>query len=803
MNYIMSKKYYITPSLVIVESPAKCSKIQQYLGNCYKVIASYGHLRELNSIKNITFNNNNTVDLKFDIINNKIKRKQIEVIKNEIKKCDEVILASDSDREGEAIAWHICQLFNLDVNKCKRIVFNEVTETAINHAIKNPRTINMDLVYAQQARQVLDLLVGFKISPVLWKFITYNAKNSLSAGRCQTPALGLVYDNQIEINEQEKKKNYNTIGYFTTLNLPFELNKRFEKEAELSNFLELCKTHDYMYKCSPPTKVNKTQPEPFTTSKLQQTVSNELRYSPKDTMKLCQSLYEGGYITYMRTDSKTYSKDFVDSVKPYVLSNYDAKYLRNDIDTLVSNSKPPTKKKSTSSFTSKSTKKPLTQDAHEAIRPTNILTTCLNGKVGNKEARVYKLIWENTLESCMSKAVYHSIKSTVSAPSELLFQKNTEQVYFPGWKIVKNKNESKNDDFVYLQTIPNDTIINYRRIRSTVTITNMKSHYTEAKLVQLLEEKGIGRPSTYSMLLDKIQERSYVKKEDIAGEKIECKDYELVDNTIKQTTEERVFGNEKNKLVITSLGMIVMKFLREHFSELFKYEYTKNMEDDLDIISKGEGNIYTLCNDCNQSMENLISNLRGKAKLEFKIDDNHTYMVGKYGPVIKCVENTDDNQETITYKSVKQNIDLNKLENQEYAVSDIVLDLSDKKNDNILGVYDNENVFLKKSKYGIYIQWGKNTKSLKTLKNKNMETITLEDVLPFLESGSNIVRDITENISIRNGPRGHYIYFKTAKMKKPKFFDIKKFNLQYTELDYTTCDIELFQNWCKDTHKIP
>lgn len=799
MNYIMSKKYYITPSLVIVESPAKCSKIQQYLGNCYKVIASYGHLRELNSIKNITFNNNNTVDLKFDIISNKIKRKQIEVIKNEIKKCDEVILASDSDREGEAIAWHICQLFNLDVNKCKRIVFNEVTETAINHAIKNPRTINMDLVHAQQARQVLDLLVGFKISPVLWKFITYNAKNSLSAGRCQTPALGLVYDNQIEINEQEKKKNYNTIGYFTTLNLPFELSKRFEKEAELSNFLELCKTHDYLYKCSPPTKVNKTQPEPFTTSKLQQTVSNELRYSPKDTMKLCQSLYEGGYITYMRTDSKTYSKDFVDSVKPYVLSNYDAKYLRNDIDTLVSNSKPPTKKKSTS----KSAKKPLTQDAHEAIRPTNILTTCLNGKAGNKEARVYKLIWENTLESCMSKAVYHSIKSTVSAPSELLFQKNTEQVYFPGWKIVKNKNESKNDDFVYLQTIPNDTIINYRRIRSTVTITNMKSHYTEAKLVQLLEEKGIGRPSTYSMLLDKIQERSYVKKEDIAGEKIECKDYELVDNNIKQTTEERVFGNEKNKLVITSLGMIVMKFLREHFSELFKYEYTKNMEDDLDIISKGEGNMYTLCNDCNQSMENLISNLRGKAKLEFKIDDNHTYMVGKYGPVIKCIENNDDNQETISYKSVKQNIDLNKLENQEYAVSDIVLDLSDKKNDNILGVYDNENVFLKKSKYGIYIQWGKNTKSLKTLKNKNMETITLEDVLPFLESGSNIVRDITENISIRNGPRGHYIYFKTAKMKKPKFFDIKKFNLQYTELDYTTCDIELFQNWCKDTHKIP
>lgn len=801
MNYIMSKKYYITPSLVIVESPAKCSKIQQYLGNCYKVIASYGHLRELNSIKNITFNNNNTVDLKFDIINNKIKRKQIEVIKNEIKKCDEVILASDSDREGEAIAWHICQLFNLDVNKCKRIVFNEVTETAINHAIKNPRTINMDLVHAQQARQVLDLLVGFKISPVLWKFITYNAKNSLSAGRCQTPALGLVYDNQIEINEQEKKKNYNTIGYFTTLNLPFELNKRFEKEAELSNFLELCKTHDYLYKCSPPTKVNKTQPDPFTTSKLQQTVSNELRYSPKDTMKLCQSLYEGGYITYMRTDSKTYSKDFVDSVKPYVLSNYDAKYLRNDIDTLVSNSKPTTKKKSTSSSTS--TKKPLTQDAHEAIRPTNILTRCLNGKVGNKEARVYKLIWENTLESCMSKAVYHSIKSTVSAPSELLFQKNTEQVYFPGWKIVKNKNELKNDDFVYLQTIPNDTIINYRRIRSTVTITNMKSHYTEAKLVQLLEEKGIGRPSTYSMLLDKIQERSYVKKEDITGEKIECKDYELVDNNIKQTTEERVFGNEKNKLVITSLGMIVMKFLREHFSELFKYEYTKNMEDDLDIISKGEGNMYTLCNDCNQSMENLISNLRGKAKVEFKIDDNHTYMVGKYGPVIKCIENNDDNQETISYKSVKQNIDLNKLENQEYAVADIVLDLSDKKNDNILGVYDNENVFLKKSKYGIYIQWGKNTKSLKTLKNKNMETITLEDVLPFLESGSNIVRDITENISIRNGPRGHYIYFKTAKMKKPKFFDIKKFNLQYTEVDYTTCDIELFQNWCKDTHNIP
>ena len=532
----MSKKYSTTTTLIIVESPSKCKKIEEYLGPGYKCVPSYGHLRELSSLKNINFENN--FEPTYTIIDNAIKKKQIDFLKKEIKSADEVILATDDDREGEAIGWHICKLFNLDVNKTKRIVFNEITESALQKAIKNPTKINMNIVHAQQARQILDLLVGFQVSPMLWKYISKNSENSLSAGRCQTPALRLVYDNQKEINEAKEKEKYNTTGFFTNMNIPFDLTPqgKFDTKDSVIEFLDGSAEFDHIYTCSKPVIVFKKAPEPFTTSRLQQTASNELHFSPKETMKVCQSLYEGGYITYMRTDSKKYSKEFIASTKDYIIRTHNEKYINENINNLINTNDVEKDKKDNN----------LAQEAHEAIRPTNISLKDLPDKLDSKEKRMYKLIWDNTLESCMSSASFYSITANILALNNLKFAYTSELINFPGWKIVSKKYISElnpdNKEYQYLQSIKQNQIIPYKKIISKVTLTNIKSHYTEARLVQLLEEKGIGRPSTFAMLIDKIQERGYVKREDVKGKEISCADFELENGEIFEIESKREFG---------------------------------------------------------------------------------------------------------------------------------------------------------------------------------------------------------------------------------------------------------------------
>ena len=301
----------MTYSLIIVESPAKCSKIESLLGPGYKCIASYGHIREIKGGLS-ALNINDNFNVNFTISDT--KKQQVTKIKKMIKDAKEVILASDDDREGESIAWHICETFKLPLKKTKRIIFHEITKSALVKAVNNTTLVNMRQVHAQLARQILDILVGFKISPILWEKISYTSSSSLSAGRCQTPALRLVYDNQKSIDASPGKKVYNTNGYFTSMDLPFSLNYNYENEEDISNFLEETVNHVHIYTCSKERKLIKKPPEPFTTSTLQQAASNELHMSPKRTMSLCQKLYESGYITYMRTDSKTYSKEFIDDL---------------------------------------------------------------------------------------------------------------------------------------------------------------------------------------------------------------------------------------------------------------------------------------------------------------------------------------------------------------------------------------------------------------------------------------------------------------------------------------------------------
>ena len=826
--------------LVIVESPSKCKKIEKYLNdnddlNIYEVVATMGHINELKSLENIDIKNNFTC--KYDLI--EAKKKNTDAIKKKIKTVDEVIIACDADREGEGISYAICEVFKLSVTKTKRIIFNEITEQAILEAIKNPLTINMNIVHAQQTRQILDLIVGFKVTPALWKYVSRNTEHSLSAGRCQTPALRLIYDNQNEINNSPGKKIYSTTGYFTNKNIPFVLNKNYETEEEIIDFLDGTSTNDHIYTCSQPTKSFRSQPEPFTTSRIQQTASNELHYSPKDTMKICQKLYEAGYITYMRTDSKKYSKEFIDSATSYIKHFYNENYINEKINDLCNHQTqkneletredPETtgkdnKDKKEKKYKVKRATKKVAKDkkvgeekevnqkieAHEAIRPTDISLKELPDETDSKEKRLYKLIWSNTLESCMSQASYYVITASLSGYNNTKFSCVSEQIDFLGWKIVQTKKQDdkeKESHYNYLQTLKQTSLMPVKKVVSTVLLKDTKSHYTEAKLVNILEENGIGRPSTFSSIVEKIQERIYVKKQDVKGKEILCKDYELDENKeIVEIETKREFGNEKGKLVIQPLGIIVIEFLIKKFDELFNYDFTRQMEDDLDKISKGEKDWREVCKICNEKIDAFIENLAYDKKVEIKIDDAHVYMIGKYGPVIKCIK---DN----SFKGIKKDLDIDmyKLENGGYNLEDIIEEklstkdnpsTEDKKQDGVvLGVYENESVLLRKGKFGLYVTWGEKSKTLKELGNRPIESINFEEVEKILTNseatGSNIVRTISENLSIRKSAKGDYVFFKTSKMKKPSFFNLTGINE-----DYKTCELDVLKSWIKDKYGV-
>ena len=774
-----------TTTLIIVESPAKCNTIESYLGPGYKCVASFGHFRELATLKNIDIENG--FSLKYSII--ETKQKQIDLISKLIKTADEVVLATDDDREGEAIAWHICDYFKLNVATTKRIIFNEITEPALQRAIRNPTTVNMNIVNAQKARQVLDILVGFKITPMLWKCISTQYDSSLSAGRCQSPALRIIYDNQQEINSSPGTIVYNTVGYFTNHNIPFDLNKQFTTQDETTDFLDGTADFSHSYSCSKPVKVIKTSPEPFTTSRLQQVASNELRFSPKETMKTCQTLYEGGFITYMRTDSTRYSDEFLTTAQEYILSVYDERYIKEGFgEQLFSDKEAQTKEAQT--------KEAQTKEAHEAIRVTKILVKELPEGMGAREKRMYKLIWTNTLASCMSDAVYSSVTATITGFQNTKFVKTSEQQIFAGFKAVADGKTVKTDskDYQYLQTIDPTQPIQYKKVTSRQTMKNIKSHYTEARLVQLLEEKGIGRPSTFAMLVDKIQERGYVKKSDIEGREIDCKDYELSNGEIYETTTKRNFGQEHGKLIIQPIGVIVSEFLDKRFTDIFNYDYTKEMELSLDKISVGQNKMQDLCEQCNNQVDSLVGLLSNESKMEIRIDDNNTYLIGKYGPIVKCVEEV-DGKKTTTFKKVLDGVNVNTIENGN--IDEIVNDAPKAASSYILGKFDNEDVVLKKGKYGLYITWGKNSKTLKEFGNRPMESITFEEIEPLLSEGSNLIRMITSFLSIRKSAKGDYIFYKTPKMRKPSFHSLSGF-----EHDYTMCKIDILKSWIKDKYEV-
>ena len=771
-------------TLVIVESPAKCDKIEKYLGPGYKCIASFGHLQQLLSLKDLDVNNG--FKPLFTPIES--KKQQIERIKNKMLNAKEVVLATDDDREGEGIAWHICQLFDLSIESTKRIIFHEVTEKGLKDAIRSPTTLNMNIVNAQQGRQILDLIVGYKISPDLWQNIS--RKKGLSAGRCQTPALRLIYDNQKEIDESPGKLVYNTTGYFTSKNYPFILNYQYDNEDKMGEFLEESVEYNHKLSLEKTKKSLRKAPTPFTTSSLQQTSSNDLHISPKETMSICQKLYEAGYITYMRTDSKIYSKEFVLKTFTEIEKKYGEKYKSERIEELTTTSEKGEKK--TKKGKKKDEEKNNAQEAHEAIRPTQITISNLpeDSDFTNREKKMYNLIWRNTICSCMSDAIYLTMLAKISAPFKYEYRYTCEELEFDGWKILDKErgisilDEKANEAYNYLPKIK-DNEVNYNKITCKSSMKELKMHYTEAKLVQLLEQKGIGRPSTFSSLIEKIQERGYVKKDSIKGKKIKCLDFELVDNEINEIETDREFGNENNKLVMQPVGKMVIEFLINKYNNIFEYDYTKQMEDKLDEIAKGEMEYQELCKECLESINKELD-IKGEQKEIIQIDEDHIYMIGKNGPVIRKGEKT--------FISVRDDIDIDKLREGGYKLGEIIKQEVNRK----LGKYENKDIVLKRGKFGLYVEWGENKKSLNGI-NKNENNIELNDVIEFITSSGNInlVRELRKDLSIRKGKYGDYIFYKTEKMKTPKFLKLTGFNN-----DYKNCDKDLLLRWINETYKV-
>jgi DNA topoisomerase-1 len=803
-------------ALVIVESPAKCQKIESYLGkDKYTCLASFGHIREIaDGLKSIDVDREFAI--KFAIMSS--KHAQVAKLRAAIADASEVILATDDDREGEAIAWHLCQVFHLPVATTKRIIFHEITEPALRAAVAAPRVINMSLVLAQQARQVLDLIVGYKISPVLW---TYVAHTNLSAGRCQTPALRVVYENYKEIEASTATMVYTVSGIFTKLNLTFHLSTEIEStgdssgEACLERFIrETAAAPDAGFRATigsggVPKKTTKPPPRPYSTSTLQQAASNDLHLSPKDTMSVAQKLYEGGYITYMRTDSKVYSAEFVAKACEYIRKRFGGEGTSAEdlIGNLSGVSGSATTKDAPAAAATAAA-------AHEAIRPTDISRTLLPQSCHPREHKLYSMIHRNTLESLMAPAICQSLTMAISSPVAVVsgaagaaceYRYTAEQVIKPGWKLVAGGYDKEAKEYTYFASLAAPaapaatpaaaTVMPFKRIMTKCSLRNTKSHYTESGLVQMLEKMGIGRPSTFSSLVDKIQERGYVKLQDVPGKSVECREFTITKNSsggsaaIESKTEVREMGGESRKLVIQPLGIIVIEFLLAHFAPLFEYQFTKNMETQLDEIATDGMVWHELCYKCWFDVAAQLQELkeRGVVKEEIQIDDRHSYILGKNGPVIRCRvsptiqsddgDDTDSDSDTTVsesihpaekkpkfiFKSVRPNLEYAKIQRGEYSLAYMLGEadvneggaavsiagagtpVSVAGGGRLMGQYQGQDIITKSGKYGAYIVWGSMNLSLKPLLGgggrgggggKTEFDLNLQDVIAFIEKST-------------------------------------------------------------------
>lgn len=749
-------------NLVIVESPAKAKTIEKFLGDEYKVMSSYGHIRDLKK-KELSVDVN-TLQPDYEIPEE--KEKLVKELKSNAKKADKIWLASDEDREGEAISWHLCEVLGLDETKTSRIVFHEITKPAILDAINKPRNLDMNLVNAQQARRVLDRIVGFKLSPVLWRKV----KPALSAGRVQSVAVRLIAEREREIQAFNSEPYYRVNGIFaikggdgSVTEVKAELGTRFKTEAEVTDFLEKCKNARFTIESTNKKPLKRTPAPPFTTSTLQQEAARKLGFTVSQTMMVAQHLYENGRITYMRTDSVNLSSLCLNASKDEIIKVWGKEYSHKR--QYHTNSKG-------------------AQEAHEAIRPTYMHDHEIDGTT--QEKRLYDLIWKRTAASQMADAeiekttVSISIRPETGDKSMPQFMATGEVVKFDGFLKVYRESadddEQQHDDEANSHILPpmsEGQELMSKEITATERFSQGPLRYTEASLVHKLEELGIGRPSTYAPTISTIQQREYVHKGDKKGEERTFTIDTLKDNKITRHTKKEMAGSDKGKLLPTDIGIVVNDFLMKYFPGIMDYNFTATVEQKFDEIAEGKEKWTDMMKDFYSKFEPIVENTMN-TRSEHKAGERQLGIdpasgrpvfvkIGRFGPVIQI--GAADEEEKPRFSQLPSD------KSMETITLEEALELF--KLPREIGEYEGEKVIIGAGRFGPYVLH--NRKYVSLPKGEDPMTVTLDTAISLIEEKrkqeeQRHIKAFAEEpkLEILNGRYGPYIAYDGKNYRLPK-----------------------------------
>jgi len=752
-------------NLVIVESPAKKKIIQGYLGSDFVVESSIGHIRDLPKKGGMSIDIENGFKPKYEISED--KKKVVNQLKDAVKKVDTVWLATDEDREGEAIAWHLTEALKLNPENTKRIVFHEITKKAILHAVDNPRTLNQNLVNAQQARRVLDRLVGFEVSPVLWKKV----KQGLSAGRVQSVAVRLIVEREKEIINFKSTSDFKVVIILENSKnelIKAELPKRFKTESEAYDFMQKCLSAEFTVENLEKKAAKKSPTAPFTTSTLQQEASRKLGFSVNQTMTVAQKLYESGKITYMRTDSVNLSDDALDAANSEIVKLYGADYANRK---------------------SYSNKSKGAQEAHEAIRPSYMQERTIEGD--SSLQKLYDLIWKRTISSQMSDAKIDRtiVKIGLSNSQEKLTAKG-EVITFDGFMKVylEGKDEENSNEKGILPVLNKDEILNLREGSANEQFTRHPARYTEASLVKKMEELGIGRPSTYAATITTVQKRGYVEKDTREGQERIAKSIILKNGNLSKEDVKSNYGAEKNKLFPTDVGVVVTEFLLQNFENIMQYSFTASVEDEFDQIAAGKkawnDMIAAFYSKFHNQVEK-VSETEGKSLgqrtlgVDPKSGKNLYARIGPFGPMVQLGEKSDnENDPKPKFASLLKGQTIQTIKFEEAMK---LFDLP-----RTVGLFEGEEIVAAIGRFGPYLRYKGKFTSIKKSDNEDPLTISLDRSIELIKAKiqadkDRIVANFDGNplVQVLNGRYGVFIQITPDKGKKinvkiPKDIDPNK-----------------------------
>jgi len=750
-------------NLVIVESPAKAKTIEKFLGEDYKVLSSYGHIRDL---KRKTFSiNMDTFQPQYEVPADKVK--VVTQLKKQAEEADTVWLASDEDREGEAISWHLSEVLKLDPTSTRRIVFHEITKPAILEAIEHPRHIDLNLVNAQQARRVLDRIVGFKLSPVLWRKV----KPALSAGRVQSVAVKLIVEREREIQNFKGEESYRITATFISADgntIKAELNRRFPTSEQAEAFLQKCTSAQFTVQDVSTKPMKRVPAPPFTTSTLQQEAAHKLGFTVAQTMMVAQHLYESGRITYMRTDSVNLSSLCLGASKKVITEQMGKEYVK-------------TRQYQTHSKGA--------QEAHEAIRPTYMDQTNIEGNA--QERKLYELIWKRTLASQMADAEIEKTQATIEVSGmEEAFIATGEVVKFDGflklYKETSQDDENAEEDHSLLPPIHKGDALSYNTITATQRFAQRPLRYNEASLVRKLEELGIGRPSTYATTITTIQQRDYVTKGDKAGEEQTYQTLTLKNGKIKQEGHSILIGAERGKLLPTDVGLVVNDFLQDSFPEIMDYNFTAEVEKQFDDIAEGKADWIETIRKFYDGFEPMVEksiNMRSEHKVGERFLGNSpetgeavTVKIGRFGPVVQI--GTPDELNKPRFAQLKSGQTLENITLEE------ALELF--RLPRVMGEYEGKPVTIGAGRFGPYV--AHNGTYVSIPKGKDPLTMTFEESVimihhKHIEENQRHLKTFKEDpdLEVMNGRYGPYLVYKGANYKLPKSLHDRASNLTYEE----------------------